>query len=80
MLPHTSIHPLNPQFAKVPFFGLAIAVGVLHCLFDAADGGTECAVGTSTVSFGFFDDSFVFLGGHGSFASDGGALEGVCVG
>jgi len=80
MLPHTSIHPLYPQLAKIPFLGLAIAVGVLHCLFDAADGGAECAVGASTVSFGFFYDSFVFLGGHGSFASDGGKLEGVRVG
>lgn len=61
MLPHAGVHPLDPQFAKLALFHLAVAVRVLPRFFEAANGDAETVLGPPPKALGLPDDALVLF-------------------
>jgi hypothetical protein len=64
-----SVNALDPESAEVPLLNLAVAVGVLACLFDCLAGDTDRVLATAVIALRIVEDPLV-LGARGYAALD----------
>src|SRR5947209_6196939 len=63
-----SVDALDPESPKTPLLHLAVAVGVLACLFDRLAGDADGVLAAAIIALSLFQDPLVFgAGGHTPF-------------